>query len=417
MDSNLNVVVIRADQLRRSALPCYGNAEASTPAIDLLAEQSVVYQNAYATEPVCSASRTAFDTGKHTHATPNGDKLHPGDRTVHGLLQAAGYSTFIVGKWHKTPGSLVPTAPDDLVPSSILRGVDFHAGHEHLHQIVNGTYYLNGDPTAFTSGPWRPQTYTDVFLAHLDSLVSLPGRRRPFYGVLDLEPPHNPYSPIAGTAWNQWTSQAVTLAPNVPASVQAQAAFDLARYYGMVLSVDAMVQQLMEHLDMLGLLEETAVIFTSDHGAHLGAHGLIGSTEQKRSMYREAIEIPLLVRVPGWAPRLHYAPVGSTFPHALILGLCAVPMGAGLHHGLEPAGSLYFEQLDSPNTPNGAWRGVMKDGHRYARSEGSNGPWVLFEAGDLYDQNNLVGHGTQLEIDMEAALQAAAAAVGDVIPW
>jgi arylsulfatase A-like enzyme len=405
----MNVVVIRCDQGRRSAFGCYGNTESQTPAIDALAAESEKFTNAYSTEPVCSAMRTAFDVGKHTHATPNADKLHPSDRTIHGMLDAAGVDTLIVGKWHKTPAYLIDPSEPERVPTAILRGIHRHVGHEDKHELVLGPYWFDGTGSKMTSGPWRPQTYVNEFLGLLSQASE------PFYAVLDLEPPHTPYNVIEGTAWDVFSPGAMTLPPNVPPNSQFQAKQDLAAYYGMLLSVDDMVGQVMEALATGGYLTDTTVIFTSDHGAHIGAHGLTGVEEQKRTIYREAIEVPLLIRHPCGVGSVSAEVWGTTRFYPYILDLFGVPHGPGAHWGKEPEG-IYFEQLDGTNTPKGAWRGILKDGHRYARAE-QTGPWKLYHADDLHDEENLVGQENPLEAEMDGALQAAAAALGDTIPW
>jgi len=414
-DRRLSVLVVRVDQLRAPALGCYGVDHGQSPRIDRFAAGAMRYEHCFCTEPNCSASRTTFDTGLHTFALPQGDRLDPGDTTIQKLLSAAGYATFHVGKWHKTPDSLINAIFPERVPAAILGGFDYHAGHEWRHRLVNDWYWVDGGYLAHPAGPWRPTKHTDLFLAHLASVPA----GAPFYGVLDLEPPHSPYGPITGTVWNTFAPGQIPAPPNVPAGAVAAAEGDLARYYGMIASVDFEFGRVLDGLAAMGLEESTVVVFTSDHGAHVGAHGLLQPDNQKRSLYEEALRIPLLVRSPlarrgGTRGELF----GTVDFMPLILSAAGLPAPPWAHARRHLEGLRYCQQLEADQTPQGrAWRGVVRaDGMRYARDE--QGPWVLFDtAADPYELENLVGTGDPREAELEDALQRAAALVGDRIPW
>ena len=414
-DRRFSVLVVRVDQLRAPALGCYGLDLGQSPRIDRFAAGAVRYEQAFCTEPTCTAARTAFDTGLHTFATPNADRLDPTDVTVQKLLAGAGYATFHVGKWHKTPDALInPTFPER-VPAAILGGFDHHAGHEWRHRLVNDYYWVNGGFVAYPAGPWRPSKHTELFLAHL---AALPAGQR-FYGVLDLEPPHTPYGPIAGTVWDTFAPGEVPVPPNVPAAAVAAAEADLARYYGMIASVDFEFGRVLDALAAQGLSDSTVVVFTSDHGAHVGAHGLLAPDRQKRSLYEEALRIPLLVQSPlAPGPGTRGELFGTVDFLPLILSAAGLSAPAGAHARHHPPGLRYCQQLEPDQTPNGrAWRGVIRaDGLRYARDEA--GPWVLFDTiADPYELDNLVGRGDPREAELEDALRLAAGLVGDRIPW
>jgi len=407
-----NVVVVRADQLRARSLGCYGDPLARTPRIDQFARRASLHEQCFATEPVCSASRTAFDTGLHTFATKNGETLHPKEITIHGQMQAAGYRTFHVGKWHKTPLNL--SGGSQVVPGKILVGLDYHAGHEWIHNLVNSVYYRNGQSFIIPAGPWRPQAYVDEFLGQIDATPA----GTPFYGVLDLEPPHPPYKDVTGTKWDVFAAGEVPAPPNVPPASRDAAENDLARYYSMTCSVDEMFGQVLDHLELRGLMGTTMVVFTSDHGGHVGAHGFTGSKLQKRSMYEEALHVPLIVHAPWDNHGVRRGLFGTVDFMPLILGAAGLAPHAGAHSWNHVEGALYCQQLDGTNTPTGlAWRGVLRhDGMRYARNEA--GPWVLFDVhADPYNRHNLIGTGDPREEELDALLREAARAVGDTIPW
>jgi len=415
-DRRPSFLVVRADELRASALSCYGDPYATTPNLDCLAADGVRYDRALAAEPVCSAHRTSFDTGYFTFANRNLNKLHPDDETIHDVLHDEGYRTWHVGKWHKTPIYLMPLVPAEMVPKGILDGLDYHGGHERAHEVVNSVYFENGIAVAQPAGPWRPQTHVDLAIAQIDIAVAA---GKPFYGIVDLEPPHYPYDVVVGTQWDIYSPGDIPAPPNVPASIRSKVETNLAYYYSMTYSVDDMLGQLLEHLDRVGIASSTVVIFTADHGAHLGAHGHVEKNAQKRSPYEEAIRVPLLIRDPE-GPR---GAVSSEFVSPvdfklMILRRARAPLDPAMHAFRHlPEGRLLV-QVSSQNTPDGAWYGFLRrDGMKYARSENS-GPWVLFDTeADPFELNNLIGTGDPREAEMQVLLDRAAAAMGLTIPF
>jgi arylsulfatase A-like enzyme len=417
-DPRPSFLVVRGDELRAMSVGCYGDPYARTPNIDALAADGVRYLRAIAAEPVCAAHRTSFDLGYYTHATRNGEYLHEDDLTIHRLLDAAGYYTAHVGKWHKTPPYLALPSSPHRVPAEILGGLDYHGGHEETHSPIGfgAIYYENGQPGAKSAQPWRPQKHVKLAKAQIDQAIAL---QKPFYVVVDLEIPHHPFEHIAGTQWDVFEPGDIPVPPNVPAEDVETAKIDLASYYGMVHSLDDMVGQLVDHLGSSGLLSSTVVIFTSDHGSHLGAHGLTGQDEQKRSPYRESIGVPLIVRSPG-GPRgitsnAFFLPVDYSSAILSKAGLSPDPLS---HHFAHLDGGRLLMQRDGLHTPDGAWYGFLgSDGMKYARSEDS-GPWLLFDtAADPWETTNLIGTGDPREARMETLLREAAAAVGLVIPF
>lgn len=413
--SSPNILVIRADQLRKHELGCYGNVQAITPNIDALATAGRKFNRAYCTAPVCSASRVSFDLGKYPHALPNLNKLHPGDRTLHGLLQNAGYYTWHIGKWHKTPSYLSNSTFPQSVPSEILRGLDYHAGHEFKHELVNSLYYKNGGSAQFQGGPWRSTKYEALAEVQIGAAMGL---GRPFYGVLDLEPPHTPLGEINGTKWDVFNPSAMPVRPNVNAASLPFAQKSYAQYYGMTHSVDEQVGDMMGFLQSSGLLANTVVFFTSDHGAHLGSHGHFAANAQKRTMYEEALRIPLIY-YDGSAPSENDELFGIIDFAPMILTLAGVASAPGLHSFKKAyGGALYIQELaDGPEA--GAFRGIVRDdGMKYARAAGTLGPWILYDSvADPYDETNLVGTGDPREAEMDVLLYQAAGNIGDVIPW
>jgi arylsulfatase A-like enzyme len=416
-------LIIRADALRAASVGCYGDPHALTPNIDALAADGIRYARAFSAEPVCTKYRTSFDVGFYTHATASGEYTHPDDVTIQSLLRAAGWHTAQVGKFHQTDPSLLNASFPEVVPASMLAGWSYHGGHEQHHKLVGNQalYYENGSNVPHGAQPWRPQKHVELAIGQIDAAVAA---RRPFYVRVDLEPPHYPYQHVDGTQWDVFRPGDVPAPANVPAELVAAAEADLAKYYSMVYSLDDMVGQLVRHLERQGLLETTVVVFTSDHGSHLGAHGLIDNDEQKRTPYDEAIRVPLIVRLPdgprGAVDREPFVPVDFAYA---ILGLAGLPPIDG-HHFDHPERARLLMMDEGDNTPEGEWYGVItSDGWKYARAAlaGPNdtpGPWVLFDtASDPLELVNLVGTGNPREAELDRLLEATAAAYGLTLPF
>jgi arylsulfatase A-like enzyme len=416
-------LIIRADELRAASVGCYGDPHAITPNIDALAAHGVRYTRAFSAEPVCTKYRTSFDVGFYTHATASGEYTHPDDVTIQKLLRDAGWHTAHVGKFHQTEPSLLNSSFPEVVPPSMLAGWSYHAGHEHHHKLVGtqALYYENGSNTPNSAQPWRPQKHVELAIAQIEAAVAA-GKR--FYVRVDLEPPHFPYFHVDGTQWDVFRPGDVPVPANVPAEHAAEAEYDLAKYYSMVYSLDDMVGQLVRHLQRRGLLDTTVVVFTSDHGSHLGAHGLVGNEEQKRTPYDESIRVPLIVRLPDGpraaVNRSFFVPVDFSYA---ILGLAGLQPIDG-HHFDHPQEARLLMMDEGDNTPEGTWYGVItSDGWKYARAElagpgDTPGPWMLFDtAQDPLELRNLVGTGNARVAELDELLDATAAAYGLTIPF
>jgi arylsulfatase A-like enzyme len=220
---------------------------------------------------------------------------------------------------------------------------------------------------------------------------------------------------VTGTQWDVFDPGQIPVPANVPAAAAAQAEADLADYYSMAHALDAAVGSVLDHLDVLEIADETVVIFTADHGAHIGAHAPPG---EKRTFYEEAVHVPLVIRDPDVPAGVSDALFGTVDFKVLIMERVGLPLPPSLHGLKHVPGSLYFQQYDPENTIDGAWRGILRDdGMKYAVSEGSPSGWMMFDTlVDSLEMNNLVGLGDPREAEMLALLQQAAALVGDVLP-
>jgi len=408
----LNVVYLMPDQLRRQSLRIHGDEVIRTPRIDALACESLVFDRALATTPVCSASRTQLMTGLYTHAT--GNKLRPDYTTLYTCLADAGYHVGHIGKWHMTPKELL--GDTDYVPAVIRPGLAYSAMYEVEHQYRKGVWFLDDDETPRSAGDWEPDCQADLAIRYLR------GRKEetaPFFLTLSLGPPHQPYKPLE--RHDTFEPGEVELLPNVPRSFAERARARIANYYGLMNSIDEVVGRVLDVLAETGLDGSTVVVFTSDHGDMLFSQG----EEYKRRPWEESIGVPFLVRFPAGHARSGFARTSGLFRTAdvlpTLLDVLGVPCPPGLHgRSYFRAGELeaaYLQQTSGANAPfDSPWRGVTtKDGWKLATSRGRE-RWVLYDLNeDPSEEENLAedrGHRARYR-ELEGLLRDLATDLGD----
>ncbi|TDE14270.1 sulfatase [Jiangella asiatica] len=273
-----NIIFITCHDLGRF-LGCYGVETVRSPALDALAEESVVFERAHCTAPQCSPSRASLFTGRYPHSTgvmgltqpPFEWDLRPQERHVASLLGGAGYRTALVGIHHESK-----TGSDDAVAERL--------GFDVVHQ--------------------RGQRGEDVTALATAQLGELAGGDRPFYLQVGYLEPHrlrprerteDGYQGFLGDYIEPDAQRGVT----VPGYLvdDARAREELAELQGAVRYLDTQIGHLMAAVDRLGVRDDTVVVFVTDHGLAL--------PRAKCSLYDPGLEIALMVRYPaaGWGGR------------------------------------------------------------------------------------------------------------------
>jgi arylsulfatase A-like enzyme len=335
-----NILFIFTDDHAAHAMSCYGSAINTTPNLDRIANDGMLFTNCFCTNSICGPSRAVIQTGKHSHLNGflrNGNKFDNTQQTFPKLLQAAGYQTAVVGKWH------LATAPTGFDYSEVLIG--------------QGPYYnppmlLNGSPERVKHVGYTTDIITDLALRWLredrdtDKPFMLmyqhkaphrnwqPGPEHlTMYQNIEIPEPANLFDNWSGrgtAAQTQDMSIARTLTPSdlkltpprgltedqltvwnkayarenaefANAELQGDALIRwkyqryIKDYLRCVASVDDNVGRVLDYLDESGLADNTIVIYTSDQGFYLGDHGWF----DKRFMYEESYRMPLLVKWPG----------------------------------------------------------------------------------------------------------------------
>jgi arylsulfatase A-like enzyme len=334
-----NIVYIMSDDHAAHAIGAYGSHVNQTPNIDRLAREGAVLTNVFATNSICTPSRATILTGQYSHI--NGvtmfNRFDSSRMTVARLLQAGGYYTGMIGKWHLgsdpagfdhweiLPGQGVYTDPvfytanDEktyagrYVTDVITElGIDFIRNRPKdkpfflmlHHKAPHRPWEPDAAHGARFAGQWipEPETFWDSYDTRTDALHENQQRVAKDLTRRDLKlvPPAD-LSGSARAAWLATKPESVTTeidGKTVTLTGEALVRWKYQRYMqdylATVQSVDDSVGKVLEFLDRSGLSKNTIVIYTSDQGFFLGDHGLF----DKRFMYEDSLRMPLLVRYP-----------------------------------------------------------------------------------------------------------------------
>jgi arylsulfatase A-like enzyme len=259
-----------------------------TPHLDRLAAGGVRFREAFVVNSLCSPSRAVALTGRYNHlnGVASNFRPFPADQpTFATRLQAAGYTTAHIGKWHMGAQRARP-------------GFDHHASYIAHGRYEDAIFVVDGRDTP-TSG-WVDDVATDYAIAFIERQRA---SGRPWLVSLGYKTPHQPWTPPA-RAHARYAGETPHPAPNagVPPpylrATGARAPAPNLDYFRCVSALDDSIGRLLDALDALGQTENTIVIFTSDNGTYLGAH----ATRDKRSAYEDSLRVPLLVRYPALGP-------------------------------------------------------------------------------------------------------------------
>ena len=410
MQSRPNLLYVFADQMRGRDMHCAGQADVSTPNLDRLAAGGLRFTNATSCIPVCTPARACLLTGRFPLSTGmflNDLQLSSRERTIAHVTRDEGYDTAYVGKWHLDGGRRWDFTP----PGPRRQGFDlWYAINCDHRDYLSPIYYQGEDPQ-----PIRPEAYatdweTDVTLGYLDQLDG------PWCMVLSWSPPHNPYHQLP-TRWaGAYDPERLKLPANTGDTEQHRQ--DLAGYYAHISALDENLGRLLDGLEERGLAENTIVVFTSDHGDMLGAHGAY----RKQWPWDESANVPLLIRWPRGLPQgqICTTPFSTEDTAPTLLAWMGIEppetmQGRDLTAVIdgrepEPMSSVLMSIAPFSETKGSAWRAVRTARHTFARDE--TGPWLLYDNRRDPDQlENLVNEPTaagiraELETELEGWLQ------------
>jgi len=394
-----NVIFVLVDDLRFDAMGIAGHPWLETPNIDALARRGVRLPNAFVTTSLCSPSRASILTGQyaHRHRVVDNNSPIPGGTTFFPQhLQAAGYETAFVGKWHMGGESDRPQLGFD-------RWVSFRGQGSYLPTRDN----LNVDGTAVPQRGYITDELTDYAVDWLKGR----GRERPFFLYLSHKAVHADFVPAErhkGRYANKPFTPPATMADTAsnydgkPMWVRNQrnswhgvdfpyhSDLNIAEYYRRyaetLLAVDDSLGRIVALLSERKLLDDTLIIFMGDNGFAFGEHGLI----DKRTAYEPSMRVPLLMAGGG-------LPAGTTVTEVVAnidiaptvldaAGLMSPPMDGRSFLPLARGERVpwresllyeYYWERNFPQTP--AMHAVRGARYKYIRYYG------LWDTDELYD--------------------------------
>jgi N-acetylglucosamine-6-sulfatase len=418
-----NIVVVLVDDMRWDEMRVAGHPFIETPNMDRLAREGARFLNAFATTPLCSPSRANFLTGQYAHTNGIIDNTA---RPSHNLatfpvaLAGAGYDTAFFGKWHM--------GNDDTPRPGFAHWVGMAGQGEAVDPVLNVDGQRRPNPGYVTdiltdyAVKFVERSRTTPFLVYLahkaihpnitqradGSLVEIPGqpggfvaaeRHRGRYVGQTMPRRQNALGPPTGKPALQ---RKIDNLP--PLGLKTRTTDDEMRgRLEMLLAVDESLGRILDSLTRTGQLDNTIVVFTSDHGYFYGEHGL---SAERRLAYEEAIRIPLLVRYPRSVPAgrtptemvlsLDLAPtlleLAGLVPGSGIQGRSFVPVLAGRATGWRSSFLVeYYTDTVFPRVRNMGYVAVRTERHKLIHYLELQDMDELYDLeADPFEQRNLI---------------------------
>jgi len=417
-----NVVFILTDQWRASALGYMGDPNVRTPRLDELANQSVNFVNAVSVCPVCTPYRASLLTGKFptsTGMTFNDIYLPSEEHCMAEIFQEAGYRTAYLGKWHLDGhGRMNNVEPER------RQGFDYWKGAECSHDYNHMHYYENDLPEMKHWEGYSPYAIVKDAGAYLQNHT---GEKEPFLLFVSLATPHFPHQSAPEEYKALYPQSGIKLSPNVPEELYEKVLPEIQGYYAHCTATDRAIGELVDQMHEQGLLENTILVFTSDHGEMMGSHGRLPF--RKQLVWNESIHIPFLISYPGIGENKGAkvkAPLTTPDILPTLLGLCGIDIPASLEgDNLSDLVRIPDPEADRAalimnvtpfdvNWDDAPYKGIRTSRYTYAVSP--DGQQILFDdQEDIYQLNNLAGNPefSDLQENLHMQLMARLRRIGE----
>ena len=408
-----NVLFIISDDLTATALGCYGNTVCRTPNIDRLASEGTLFSRAYCQATVCAPSRASILFGYYPYASKATGKTS-GRKEV-GLerdswpqhFRRNGYHTARVSKvFHMgVPTDIAPGRDGDDDPASWDEAFN-SPGPESKAPGTGET--LQNNPGGLKKGAAGGNRFVVVEAngndaVHSDGKTAMKAgdlihrfkdQDEPFFLAVGFVRPHVPFV-APRKYYESYDAEKIELPPKIPGdhddipenpgnrrtSKQLQMNISQQKklirgYYASVSYMDAMTGQVIKALEESGQRDTTIVIFTSDHGYHLGEHDMWS----KVSIHEESARVPLIISVPGKSPAVCHSLVELLDLYPTVSKLCGLKIPGNIQ------GKDISVTLDHPRSSVRDAVLCSGKGRLYREQR-----WALLDYGrngELYDMNN-----------------------------
>ena len=340
----MNILWICADQQRLDTLGCYGNEFVKTPNIDRLARMGIKFDRAYSQSPVCAPSRASFLTGRYPRTCSvrqNGQDIDKDEKLITKLLSENGYTCGLAGKLHI---SACNQSTCKTMERRIDDGYDYFkwshhpaaAGKKDNWPMNEYTIWLKNQGVEYNTPRREDCKYvnigmdekyhqstwcTDMAIEYIDSVKDYD---LPWLFSINMFDPHHPFDPP-----KEYLDRYLDMLDDIPLpnyvegeldgkpifqTIDHNGAYDTkgnfaytemseydhklirAAYWAMVDLIDVQVGRLLDYLEESGQLDNTMIIFTSDHGENLGDHGMYLKGPY---FYENNVKVPLIIAYPS----------------------------------------------------------------------------------------------------------------------
>ena len=319
-----NLLYIHSDQHNPNITGCYGDSLVQTPNLDRLAEEGVVFENVYCPSPICVPSRMSMLSGRYPYENEvwtNSHCLNSGIPTFAHAMGAAGYRPVLIGRMHALGPDQLHGYAERLVGD---HGPNHPGGRGVDHGMLSGT----AGPARVSlekSGPGQSAYQVhdeDVTTATVNYLNRLGVQKRagllsePFSISVGFMLPHQPFvarqedyelyrgrmtmpknpepfSEDLHPYFRWWREKCGIIDVSKAEVLRARTA-----YWALVTRMDAMIGEILTALQENGLAENTLILYSSDHGEQVGAHGLWW----KQTFYEDSVKVPAILSWPGILP-------------------------------------------------------------------------------------------------------------------
>ena len=329
-----NVIYVFPDQYRNCSMGFWNDPEyqaavnwcadpVSTPNLDAFAGESLVLSDAVSNFPVSSPHRGMLLSGMYPERNgvvlncmaerPNSE-LRQDAECIGDVFNAAGYECAYLGKLHvdfprknnpQNPGTYVSDKTpewDAYTPKERRHGFNYWYSYG-TYDVHKQPHYWDNDGNRHDIDEWSVKHEVTKAIEYIQNVGNVRDEKKPFLMMIGMNPPHSPYSApkdcdLEGLElYKDKTIDELLVRPNAD---KTMAKAESARYYfANVTGIDREFGRLMKALEEAGLKENTIVVFASDHGETMCSQGIV---EPKNQIWKEAFNIPFVIRYPGHIP-------------------------------------------------------------------------------------------------------------------
>lgn len=363
--SRPNIIFILTDQHHLRGLGCYGGPDVRTPNLDRLAGEGIRFDQAYCQVPVCVPNRSAIFTGRYPHILRTYTNRCPPpveEPMLPWYLMKAGYTTGGYGKTHFSHNHERGFMETDISVDNYNAFLAAHdVKHEYPWPITDKKWHYCGYvgdspiPAELSWANWVTNNGIGFVERH---------KQEPFFLYLGYYGPHPPYQAPKPYA-DMYDPDSLFLPPrftdeqkkrrpqymrNAKNLTEEQLREVVRQYYGLCTHIDECIGRLVDRLDELGLSDNTLIVFSADHGNHLGSYNRMGKTW---TLHDSCLRVPWMMRLPGRIP-------SGQASDAMIQSIDLLPT------------MLDFAQVDIPERVQGQSRAAI------ARGEDGKGHDAIF---------------------------------------